>query len=99
MNKDLKDSVELNCELTKKNFQTFTQFQSNTSYKEMNWQMTNNENQSVTIKELENTLVEYKWQAPSEDEINSELYKCDGQIIHHRLLKVFNTIIKTGQVP
>jgi hypothetical protein len=34
--------------------------------------------------------------APSEDEIESELYKYAGEILHHRLLKFFNDTIKTG---
>jgi len=37
--------------------------------------------------------------ALSDTEINSELYKYVGEIFHHRLLKFFNTIIKTGQIP
>jgi len=38
----------------------YTELWADTSYKEMNWQMTNNENQSITIQELKSTLIKIK---------------------------------------
>jgi hypothetical protein len=49
----------------------YTELWADTSYKEMNWQMTNNENWSVMIQEIKRTLIKVKTgRAPSRDELN-----------------------------
>jgi hypothetical protein len=86
MRKDVKESLKITCCSKQKFLKYYKELWTETTHEETEWGTDNEDEQEITLEELELALKKIKCEkSPGEDQINSELYKYAGNSFHNRL--------------
>jgi sorting nexin-29 len=100
MRNAVKESVKITCCSKQKFLKNYKELWTETTHEETEWGTDNEDEQEITLEELELALEKIKCgKSPGEDQINSELYKYAGNNFHNRFLQFFNMVYLSKAIP